>query len=70
MKPKPPIPQFSRRGVFAIWAAAAVPMGVLAWIAAPLLAGITGGPSAWPRALVLMITLGLVWQFVLTLILV
>ena len=65
-----PIPQLSRPRVFAIWAAAAVPMGVLAWIGAPLLAGITGGPNALPRALLVTITLGLVWQFVLTLILV
>lgn len=64
------IPQLSRRGIFAIWAAATVPMGVLAWIAAPLLAGITGGPSALPRALLVTITIGLVWQFVLIVILV
>ena len=64
------IPQLSRRDVFAIWAAAAVPMGVLAWIAAPLLAGAAGGPSALPRSLLLMITVGMVWQCVLTLILV
>ena len=64
------IPQLSRRGVFAIWAATALPMGALAWIVAPLLAGITGGPSALQRALLVTIPLGLVWQFVLILILV
>ena len=65
-----PISQLSRRGVFAIWAAAAVPMGLLAWIGAPMLAGVFGGSNALPRALLVTITLGLVWQFVLTLILV
>lgn len=60
-----PIPQLSLRGIFAIWAAAALPMGALAWIATPMLAGAIGGPNALPRALLLMTTLGLVWQFVL-----
>ena len=65
-----PIPQLPRRGVFAIWAAAAVPMGALAWVGAPMLAGVFGGSNALPRALLVTITVGLVWQFVLTLILV
>ena len=65
-----PIPQYSARKILAVWASAALPMGALAWIAAPVLAGITGGPSALPRALFAMITLGLAWQFVLTVILV
>jgi len=45
-------------------------MGLLAWVGAPVLAGITGGPSALQRALLLMFTVGLVWQCVLTSILV
>jgi membrane protease YdiL (CAAX protease family) len=45
-------------------------MGLLAWIVAPMLAGAIGGPDALPRALLVTFTLGLVWQFVLTLVLV
>jgi membrane protease YdiL (CAAX protease family) len=64
------IPQYSRRKVFAVWAAAAGPMGILAWIVAPPLGGAIGGPEAFQRALLISITAGLVWQFVLTLVLV
>ncbi|HEY5077156.1 MAG TPA: hypothetical protein VIJ48_06620, partial [Acidimicrobiia bacterium] len=32
------IPQYSRRAIFAIWAAAALPMAALAWIVAPHMA--------------------------------
>ena len=53
-----------------IWAAAALPMAALAWVGAPLLAGALDGPSAWPRAIVVSLTAGLVWQFVLVLLLV
>src|SRR4051794_34821865 len=63
------LPQYSRRRVLGGWAAAALPMGGLAWIGAPLLAGAIGGPAAWPRALVLALTTGLIWQFLLVLIL-
>jgi membrane protease YdiL (CAAX protease family) len=38
-------------------------MAGLAWIGAPLVAGTFEGPSAWPRAILLMLTLGMVWQF-------
>jgi membrane protease YdiL (CAAX protease family) len=62
--------QYSRGRVLGIWAAAALPMAGLAWVAAPLLAGAFEGPSAWPRAIVLSLTAGLVWQFVLVLLLV
>jgi membrane protease YdiL (CAAX protease family) len=59
------IPQYSRRSILAIWAAAAVPMGVLSWIAAPALAHSLHGSSPLVRALLLCFTAGLVWQFVL-----
>ena len=62
--------QYSRRMVLAVWAAAALPMAALAWLVAPALAAALDGPSAWPRAIVLTLTAGLVWQFVLVLILV
>jgi uncharacterized protein len=73
--PQPPptavhIPQLTRRGVIGVWAAAAVPMGLLAWVGAPLLADQLSGPGAFARALIACLTVGLVWQFVLVLILV
>jgi membrane protease YdiL (CAAX protease family) len=57
--------QYSRRQVLGIWAAAALPMGVLSWGAAPGMARILDGPTAWPRAIVMALTAGLVWQAVL-----
>jgi membrane protease YdiL (CAAX protease family) len=59
--------QYSRAGVLAVWAAAAVPMGVLAWVVAPAI----GGPPSVTRpfvvALLGALTAGLAWQFVLVL---
>ena len=37
------LPQYSLRQILAIWAAAALPMGLLAWIVAPLVADQLGG---------------------------
>lgn len=65
-----PIPQLSRWGVLAVWAAAAVPMGLLAWVGAPLVADRLTGPGAFARALIALLTAGLVWQFLLVVILV
>ena len=59
-----PLPQYSRRRILGTWAAAALPMAALAWIVAPWLAGTFEGPSAWPRAILLSLTVGMVWQFV------
>jgi uncharacterized protein len=68
-RPAPPgevvIPQLSRRGVLAVWAAAAVPMGVLAWVVAPLAADHLAGPAPLGRALIVCLTAGVVWQGVL-----
>jgi hypothetical protein len=58
------ITQYSRRGILAIWAAAAVPMGVLAWIIAPALADGTSA-SALIQPLLICLTAGMIWQFVL-----
>ena len=44
-------PQYSLRKILAVWAAAMVPMGLLAWVVAPLLADHLGGPSPLTRAL-------------------
>jgi CAAX protease family protein len=64
------LPQYTRGRILKIWAAAALPMAALAWVGAPLLARAFDGPTAWPRAIVLSLTAGLVWQFVLVLLLV
>lgn len=59
------LPQLRLRGIIAVWAAAALPMGLLSWIAAPLLADQLSGPNALVRALIVTLTAGLAWQFVL-----
>jgi predicted ABC-type exoprotein transport system permease subunit len=62
--------QYSLAQILAVWAAAAIPMAVLAWVVAPLLGALLGGGDvAFIKAVVLCITAGLIWQFVLTLIL-
>ena len=53
-----------------MWAAAAVPMGVLAWIVAPWLRDQLGGKEPLGEALLICLTAGLIWQFALVLILV
>jgi membrane protease YdiL (CAAX protease family) len=62
--------QYSLAKILGIWAAAALPMGALAWVVAPWLAGQLDGPLALPRALLALLTVGLIWQFVLVLVLV
>jgi membrane protease YdiL (CAAX protease family) len=61
--------QYSLAEIVGVWAAAAVPMAVLAWIVAPWLRDQLGGPSPLAKALLILLTLGLIWQFVLVLIL-
>src|SRR4051812_7683978 len=59
------VAQYSKGRVLAVWAAAALPMGVLAWVVAPAIADDGDlGP-----ALIGCLTVGLVWQFVLILLL-
>jgi CAAX protease family protein len=62
--------QYSLGEILAVWAAAAVPMGVLAWIVAPWLRDQLGGDEPLAQSLLILLTLGLIWQFVLVLILV
>src|SRR4051794_6412832 len=64
------IPTWTRGRVLAVWAAAALPMALLAWVGAPLLAGALTGPTALPRALILALAAGLAWQLLLVLLLV
>ena len=58
------VTQYSKEGVYMIWAAAAIPMGVLSWIVAPAIAKGSGIESMM-RPLLACMTVGLVWQFVL-----
>jgi membrane protease YdiL (CAAX protease family) len=67
-RPARHIPQYSRRRILGTWAAAALPMAALAWIGAPLVQSTLDGPSAWPRAILVCLTAGMIWQFVLVMI--
>jgi membrane protease YdiL (CAAX protease family) len=62
--------QYSLAQVVAVWAAAAVPIGVLAWIVAPWLRNQLGGRDPFAEALLICLTAGLIWQFVLVVILI
>lgn len=58
------LPQYSLTKILAIWAAAAVPMPILAFWAAPRLSEASGlhpGIALWG-----MLILGMIWQFVLS----
>jgi membrane protease YdiL (CAAX protease family) len=65
--PSVEIPQLRTRGIFAVWAAAALPMAVLAWLVAPALADQFAGEGNVPmaKALIVSLAIGMVWQFVL-----
>jgi len=56
------IPQYSLGKILRVWAAAAIPMATLGWIAAPALALYSDHPVLVRLA---VLTVGLVWQFVL-----
>ncbi len=64
------VQQYSLAKIIGVWAAAAVPMGVLAWIVAPWLRDQLGGRDPFVEALLICLTAGLIWQFVLVLILI
>jgi uncharacterized protein len=61
------IPQLRIRAIFAVWAAAALPMAALAWLVAPVLADQFAGDGHVPmtKALIVSLAIGMVWQFVL-----
>src|SRR6478672_171460 len=61
------IPQYSLGKTLLIWAAAAVPMAVLSWVVTPAMAHDPGNPG-FDR--LEMLTVGLIWQFVLVVILI
>jgi uncharacterized protein len=62
--------QYSLGKILGVWAAAAVPMGALAWIVAPWLRHRLGGRDPFIEALLICFTAGLLWLLALVLILV
>jgi membrane protease YdiL (CAAX protease family) len=66
------IPQYRLWMIIAVWAAAALPMAALAWLVAPALEDQFSGEGDVPllKALLICITAGLIWQFVLVVVLV
>src|SRR5215472_13002813 len=60
------LPQYSLYHILLIWAAAAIPMGILGWVVAPALAHLSQTPVLVRLA---VLTVGLVWQFILVMIL-
>jgi membrane protease YdiL (CAAX protease family) len=63
--------QYSPAKILGIWALAAAPMGILSWIVSPLLApDFESDPLAFGVTLLVLIALGLVWLFVLSMIIV
>ena len=57
--------QYSRKKVLGVWAAAALPMGALAWIVAPAVAGRDPTPQRLALTLLFALTAGLLWQSLL-----
>ena len=51
--------------IIGVWAASAIPMGVLAWVVAPLLKDQFSGPEPLIQSVLVCITAGLTRQFVL-----
>src|SRR5262245_40469564 len=64
------LPQYSLAKVLGVWAAAAIPMGLLAWVGVPWLKDQLGGRDPFIEALLICFNLGLLWQLVLVLVLV
>jgi uncharacterized protein len=63
--------QYSLAKILGIWALAAAPMGILSWIVSPLLApDFESDPLAFGVTLLVLLALGLVWLFVLSMIIV
>jgi membrane protease YdiL (CAAX protease family) len=66
------VPQYGKGRILAVWAAAALPMAGLAWLVTPAVADRLTGEGNVPmvKALLVCLTLGLIWQFVLVVVLV
>ena len=61
----PDVRQYSRPAVLAVWAAAAVPMALLAWVVVPAVAGSNTTPAHFAVTLLTAMTIGLIWQAML-----
>jgi uncharacterized protein len=61
------IPQYAVRRILAVWAAAALPMAALSWLVAPTLKDSFAGTGSVQlvKALIVCLTAGMIWQFVL-----
>jgi len=66
------IPQYGLTAILGVWSAAALPMAALAWLVAPALAHRLPGGGNLPlvKSLLVCLTLGLIWQFLLVLLVV
>jgi len=64
------VTQYSLRKILALWAAAAVPMGLLAWAVAPLLKDQLSTRDPFVDSLMICFTVGLLWMLALVLIMV
>ena len=63
--------QYSLAKILGIWALAVVPMGILSWIVIPLVAPDFGSdPLGSGVTRIVLLTLGLIWLFVLSMIIV
>jgi membrane protease YdiL (CAAX protease family) len=63
--------QYSLAKILGIWALAAAPMGILSWIVSPLLTpDFESDPLEFGVTRIVLLTLGLVWLFVLSMIIV
>jgi membrane protease YdiL (CAAX protease family) len=58
------VTQYSKKGIYMIWAAAAVPMGILSWIVAPAIAN-GNNIESMMRPLLGSMAVGLMWVAVL-----
>jgi membrane protease YdiL (CAAX protease family) len=65
-----PVRQYSLGKILAVWAAAAIPMGLLAWIIAPWLSDQIGGRDPFIESLLICFNVGLLWQLAMVLFLV
>jgi CAAX protease family protein len=64
------ITQYTLTRIVAVWATAAVPMAVLAWIVVPALSHSLGGREPLVEAILVCFTAGLLWMLLVTLVLV
>jgi membrane protease YdiL (CAAX protease family) len=65
-----PVRQYSLAKILGVWAAAAIPMGLLAWIVAPWLSDQIGGRDPFIESLLICFNAGLLWQLAMVLFLV